>query len=199
MASTSFIEFVKHNPFLRNIVYSRAKERSYWKLSRIEPFLKKGDKILDIGSGACSLAELLAEKGFLVTALDVRDQSFVKNIKPVVYDGSHIPFEDNKFDVSLLIRVLHHIRNPSVVLKEAKRVSRRVVIIEEIYEGSLQKYLTFLMDQLTNFEILGNPHSNKTDKEWKKLFVKLKLKLKDAKVEPLYKIFKSVTYHLEKI
>lgn len=166
-------------------------------VDKILPFLDKKDKIIDIGSGSCSICEILSENGFDITPLDIKNSSVVESIKPIIYGGKKIPFPDKSFDVSLIITVLHHTQNPEKLLKEAKRVSKKIIIIEDIYSNIFQKYFTYFLDSLVNFEFRGHPHSNKTDKGWKAAFKKLKLKITDTRIDYCFPAFKIVMYVLE--
>jgi len=84
-------------------------------------------------------------------------------------------------------------------LLEAKRVSKKIIIIEEIYTNIFNKYLTYFIDSLLNLEFIGHPHTNKTDKEWKLLFGQLGLKLTDAKYSRTFLVkTRQVIYCLEK-
>ena len=114
---------------------------------------------MDIGSGTCNVCEILSKKGYEITPLDVHDLSFVNNIKPVIYDGNKIPYANNKFDQTLILTVLHHTPNPEKILQEAKRVSKRIIIIENVYSNWLHKYLTYFFDSLLNLEFIGHPHT----------------------------------------
>jgi len=49
-----------------------------------------------------------------------------------------------------------------------------------------------------NFEFIGHPHSNKSDKQWRKTFEDLGLKLLDVKYHHSNLIFKHADYYLEK-
>ncbi len=192
------IEFLFRYKFFRKISLKVWQKRTRSIFKNIRPYLNKQDKILDIGAGGCSVCKALMQNGFNVTPLDIKNLSCEEDIKPVIFDGEKNPFNDNEFNVSLLITVLHHILQPEKIILEAKRVSQSIVIQEDIHKNSIQKYLTFLMDSITNLELLGHPHSNKSDKEWKQLFNKLGLKLKDAKYKTFWGIFDNVIYYLEK-
>lgn len=183
---------------IRRLNYFLWKSRAKDIYSRLKPYLKKGDKILDIGAGSCQIAEILTKRGFKTTLLDVKNLSSVSSINPIIYDGQYIPFKNNSFDVALLITVLHHTSNTEQVLSEAKRVSKRIIVIEDIYKTTFQKYLTFIMDSLANLEFINHPHSNKSDKEWKRLFKELGLKLVDTKKYLFWKWFISGIYYLKK-
>ena len=171
--------------------------RSKTLVKQFEQYLNKNDVILDVGSGDCRVCEILKEKGYNVAPLDVRNLSCCDTVEPILYGGKKMPFKDNKFDVALILNVLHHTPNPVEIIKEAKRVSKRVMIIEDIYKNKIHKYLTNFLDSLYNLQFIEHPHSNKTDKEWQLLFEKLGLEIKDAKHVNLLPVFRNVVYHLE--
>ncbi|MFH0890255.1 MAG: class I SAM-dependent methyltransferase [Candidatus Aenigmatarchaeota archaeon] len=172
--------FIRKNRLFGKALYLADRERSMYLTKLIEPNLNKNDTIIDVGSGACCLNEILAEHGYKATPLDVKNLSLVKNIKPIIYDGKKMPFGANEFDVALLITMLHHTKYPEKIIKEAKRVAGRIIIIEDIYTGNAHKKLTWFLDSLFNFEFAGHPHTNKTDKEWQDTFKRMGLKLTDV-------------------
>lgn len=192
------IEFLQKNKFFRRIIYKAGKARAKDMINKIKPFLNKNDAILDIGSGTCNVCEILFENRYKITPMDVQDLSFVNNIRPLIYNGNKIPYGDNQFDKTLILTVLHHTPSPENILKEAKRVSKKIIIIEDIYSNWLHKYITYFFDSLLNLEFIGHPHTNKSDKQWKKTFAKLGLKLIDAKYNRSFLVFKLATYYLEK-
>lgn len=176
------------NNFSRKLIDAR--------MTEISPYLQTGDRIVDIGSGNCFLAERLISLGYSVTSVDIKNKSKVKNIIPIIYDGKNLPLGDDSFDVALLITVLHHVKEPVQVLEEAKRVAKRIIIMEDLYRNSFQKYITFIMDSVINLEFYGHPHSNKTDKEWLNTFEKLNLNTRDKKQNNFWKLFTNGTYYL---
>jgi ubiquinone/menaquinone biosynthesis C-methylase UbiE len=193
------INFLHRNILLRKLIYSINDIRAKYIIRKIFPFIRKNDRILDIGSGPCNICRILKERGFNITPLDVQNMSFVDNIKPILYNGVKIPFDDYIFDVALLITVLHHTIDPDKIIIEAKRVSKKIIIIEDIYSNVLIKYLTYFFDSLTNFEFKDHPHSNRNDNQWKDTFEKLRLKLIDFKYNYYFPVFKQGTYILENL
>jgi len=179
---------------ISEFINSRAKEI----LNKINPYLKRGDRILDVGSGDCTIARGLERDGYEVTLLDVVDKSVHKGLRPIIYDGKNIPFDDNSFDVALLITILHHTKEPIKVLEEATRVAPRIIVMEDIYKGLFQKYITFVMDSVLNGEFWGHPHMNMTGKEWEGVFDRLGLKIIDKNVHNFWKFFTSGTFYLER-
>lgn len=168
-------------------------------LSVIEPFLSKKYKILDIGSGTGHTAQKLINLGYKkVSCVDYTDMNTCLETKPVIYDGKKLPFTDNSFDTALMITVLHHTPKPELIVKEARRVAKRLVIMEDTYKNIFQQYATYLMDSIGNMEFRGHPHTNQTDKGWRKLFKKLGLKIVAVKKHKFLWFFESTTYCVEK-
>lgn len=192
------IQFLQKNKIFRKIIYKAGNTRAQDMVSRFQVYLKKNDLIIDIGSGVCNVCEILSNNGYQITPLDVQNLSFVDGIKPVIYDGKKIPFDDDKFDKALILTVLHHTPEPEKILLEAKRVSKNIIIIEDIYINWFHKYITYFFDSLLNLEFIGHPHTNKNDKQWKETFKKLGLKLIDVKYNSSLLVFKHATYYLEK-
>jgi len=82
--------------------------------------------ILEIGAGPTNkTTKLLASIGD-VTGLDIDPE--VKNNKyckdTIVYDGTHIPCEDNSFDVVVSNYVIEHVEYPLEICREIRRVLR---------------------------------------------------------------------------
>ncbi|MGH8750835.1 MAG: class I SAM-dependent methyltransferase [Burkholderiales bacterium] len=155
-------------------------------------------KLLDIGCGPGSVCLLLKQRGHDVTALDVEDLSFTPEVKPLLYDGKKIPFENDAFDVALLLTVLHHTPDPKAILLEAKRVARKIIVIEDVYRNRLQQCLTYFFDSLFNLEFFGHPHSNKTEAQWQALFAELGLKLQQTDSWRFLLLFRQALYVLER-
>ena len=196
----SLAEFFLKKKFIANLI--REKDigigRDKKIVDSINRYLKPKANILDIGCGVCRISKMLAEKGHKIVPLDVQDLSIYQKITPIIYDGNTIPFKNNSFDYSLLLYVLHHTKNPEAALKEAKRVSKKIIVIEDIYHNKFHKYLTFFADSCVNLEFIGHPHSNKSDTEWKKTFKKHKLKLIDTRQFWTWGVFMEKVYFLSK-
>ncbi|MFH1971104.1 MAG: methyltransferase domain-containing protein [Patescibacteria group bacterium] len=118
-------------------------------------------------------------------------------MKTIIYNKKKIPYKDNSFDVALILTVLHHTPDPIKIIKEAKRVAKRIIIVEDVYENNFQKLLTFVVDSIINFEFFKHPHSNKSDNEWIQLFKNMGLKLLHKKKKRFDSIFLHSVYYLE--
>lgn len=103
----------------------------------IEKYLKKGDRILDIGAGAGEYSLYFARKGYEVSALELTDANiaaFRKKLTPEdsieLVQGNALDlsrYDDQSFDIVLLFGPLYHLENDADKLKcmkEAKRVCK---------------------------------------------------------------------------
>jgi SAM-dependent methyltransferase len=110
-------------------------------------------RVLDIGCGDGLLARRVTEmrSDVSIEGIDVLVQPDAGiAVKP--FDGSTIPFLSASFDAAMLIDVLHHTVDPLVLLKEAGRVARVIVIKDHLREG-------FLADATLRFmDWIGNAH-----------------------------------------
>jgi len=153
------------------------RHRSEIVISRILPFLKESNNIVDIGSGTGDVAYLLNQSGKNVTPVDVADFHGPRLVKTTIYDGQKLPFPDKSFDSALLLMVLHHTPNPEVVFNEAARVANEVVVIETSYMTQINRWLTIVSDTIGNFRLGAFWSSYKSDSGWKDFFAKKKYKI----------------------
>ena len=138
-------------------IYNRIKEYIY------------GKNILDVGVGAGGIAYQLKKQNYNVTGIDVVDLSLITETTPLIYDGENIPFGDKEFDTALIVHVLHHCKDGPRVLREAKRVAKRVILIEDTYRNNFERMIVSLDDMIGNFEFFSHPY-HKTS--WWKDFIK---------------------------
>jgi len=192
------LAILQNNSFLKELVFKVWLWDAKFKIERIREHLSPKDRILDIGTGPGSVCLLMNRQGYDLTPVDVIDQSLSPEIEPQIYNGKKLPYKDSSFDTALILTVLHHTSNPEEILLEAKRVSKKIIIIEDIYTNPIQRYLTYFVDSIVNMEFSGHPHSNKSDSEWKRTFMELGLKLVDAKYDKFLLFFRQATYYLEK-
>ncbi|GAB2696051.1 hypothetical protein GCM10027037_19890 [Mucilaginibacter koreensis] len=96
------------------------------------------NKVLEVGAGDGSILQYLADQNFapLYAAVEISDSGVahilnrrIKNLQSVqVFDGYHLPFEDNSFDLIILSHVLEHVEHERMLLRELKRVANMLVI-----------------------------------------------------------------------
>ena len=138
----------------------------------------KGRRILDVGMGSGSISYFLNKKGFEVTSVDVSNLSIYDDLKPVLYDGHKLPFKNNEFDTAVIIHVLHHCDDGPEVLVEAKRVAKRVVLIEDTFRNKWEWLLVASFDSLTNGELWW--HKYRKVSEWKRIIKRQGWAIKDS-------------------
>ncbi len=119
-----------------NALIGRLLERRARRLAeRIVPFLPKRGTVLDIGSGTGHNVRALQERTAInFVEADVVNMSMV-GPGPRPFDGKTLPFADSSFDCTLLLFVLGYPEHPDELLREVKRVSRRMIILQSTYLG----------------------------------------------------------------
>jgi ubiquinone/menaquinone biosynthesis C-methylase UbiE len=96
------------------------------------------NKVLEVGAGDGSILKLLADQNFAPEyhAVEISESGVehikarnIANLKSVqIFDGYHLPFEDNSFDLIILSHVLEHVEHERLLLRELKRVAGYCVI-----------------------------------------------------------------------
>ena len=145
-------------------------QRAEYFVSLFERYLPEQSSILDVGGGWGFYAKPLRIRGHSVSILDIVKPG-IQKAPVILYDGIKFPFEDKSLDVTLLITVLHHIRNPERVVLEVKRVTRKcLVVVEDLYQHRFGRWWTILRDKIFNFEYVGHPCQFKKQEEWLQFF-----------------------------
>jgi len=148
--------------------------------------IKKGDRVLDVGTGQGYLAsEIQKRLGAKVTCVDVVNYSKV-DLPVVLFDGINLPFANNSFDVGFLSFVLHHTGvNQIKLLKEAKRVCKnKIIIYEDEAVGGVGALFTAFHGPA--FSLLNKVNNGRdcvfhNKRQWLEIFKKLGLKVKVGK------------------
>lgn len=132
---------------LMRALYNRAQHN----FTFIEPHIL-GQNILDVGSAEGWTGRFITQHkpDCSVQLLDVTDLNQT-NLPLTLYDGNNFPFQDNAFDTSLLLLILHHCDDPDRVLEEALRVTRkRLIVTESVYHHMLGRAVLFCADNIVN-------------------------------------------------
>lgn len=169
----TLLDLAANIPLLPAILRKRA--ISYY--PEFAPFLKKSDRILDVGCGPCYFAESLMQQGHHVVPIDVVYSPFLTHIPRILYDGDSLPFADDAFDWAMIITVLHHTPDPASIIAESARVAKKLIIVEDVIWSEWHKYVTWGLDTLYNMEFSGHPHSNHTEAGWRDMFASLGLRV----------------------
>jgi SAM-dependent methyltransferase len=108
--------------------------------------------LLDVGCGDGTLARSIMRRRPEVVATGVEIRARPHTAIPVQeFDGRILPFDDRSRDVVMLVDVLHHAAEPTLLLREAGRVARSAVIIKDHLTGAwLSHERLRLMDWVGN-------------------------------------------------
>jgi 2-polyprenyl-3-methyl-5-hydroxy-6-metoxy-1,4-benzoquinol methylase len=92
-----------------------------------------GAQVLDLGCGLGGYSKVLAERGLDVRAFDVIPE-YVERARSLgvpaeLYDGERLPLADDSVDTVFLLEVIEHLDEPAHLLREARRVARRNVLM----------------------------------------------------------------------
>jgi SAM-dependent methyltransferase len=100
--------------------------------------LPAGVRLLDVGCGDGFVSSVLQSKrpDISVRGIDVLPREHT-HIPVEIFDGHQFPFPDGAFDVVLFSDVLHHTDEPAILLKEARRVASRHVLLKDHYRKGI--------------------------------------------------------------
>jgi ubiquinone/menaquinone biosynthesis C-methylase UbiE len=105
----------------------------------LNEYVNENDRVLDVGCGLGYGLNLLSIKAGEVTGVDIDVKAiaycdtYVMNKNPKVvaldhYDGYHLPYRDDEFDVVTCVDVIEHVEHYDEFIDELLRVARRYVL-----------------------------------------------------------------------
>jgi SAM-dependent methyltransferase len=110
-----------------------------------------GAHVLDVGCGDGTIDRLITQQ---------RPDVSIEGIDPLVrpstqilvrpFDGANIPYPDASFDAVMFVDVLHHTVDPVVLLREAARVGKMILVKDHLREGFLAGTTLRFMDWVGN-------------------------------------------------
>lgn len=137
--------------------FHKSRKNLFWKeFLYLKQYLKEDIKILDLGCGSGRMIKFLksyiknfeyigidfSEKLILIAKKEFPEYKFIK----LDILKKQLPFENNYFDLVLLIAVLHHIPSKNhriLILKEVKRVLKQDGVLF-MTNWNLLKFRTFI-------------------------------------------------------
>lgn len=118
----------------------------------ISPLCEDNSHILDVGCDDGEFSQMLLKKNHSLTVkgIDIQDNRPAK-IPRKIYDGKNIPYQDQQFDITMAVDVLHHTRDIGRILKEMKRVTKKYIIIKDhVSKDPLSFLVIAFVDWLAN-------------------------------------------------
>ena len=144
-------------------------------------------KVLYVGCGDVTIDAMISERrpdiSFHGVDVFIRRETHI----PVeVFDGVHLPVADKSYDVVSFIDVLHHTDNPNILLKEAKRVARKLVILKDhTRNGALAYQRLRLMDWVGNaHHNVVLPYNYWSEQQWRQAFAQHGLEIVNWATDP---------------
>lgn len=132
----------------------------------IEKYLKKGDKILDLGAGTGEYSLFFARKGYDVSALELADANIAAFRKKLaqkdkidLVQGNALDlsrYADKSFDIVLLFGPLYHLEKDAdkqKCIREAKRVCKDD---GKLFFAFISNDFVFLTELAYNADYFGN-------------------------------------------
>ncbi len=148
--------------------------------SAVTELIPPNASVLDIGCRDGLLSKRILDKrgDITIQGVDVLVRPMT-NIPVTVFDGAQLPYEDKTVDVALFIDVLHHTTDPTVLLREAKRVARNCLIIKDhTKDGVLAGPTLQFMDWVGNARHgVALPFNYWPEKRWREELGKLELEI----------------------
>jgi SAM-dependent methyltransferase len=146
--------------------------------ARLAKLLPADAYVLDVGCGDGEIAALIQSQrpDVTVRGVDVLVREHTR-VPVEEFDGRTLPFADGSFDAVMFIDVLHHCQWPIDLLREARRVSRRAIVIKDhLLQGVGARRTLRFMDDVGNRRYgVVLPHNYLRPHQWKEAFAELEL------------------------
>ncbi len=122
--------------------------------AHLSALMPRDASVLDVGCGDGTIDTLILSQrpDISIRGVDVLVRPTTK-IPVDPFDGERLPCADKSFDVVCFVDVLHHTNDPTVLLKEAKRVARKLVVLKDHTMDGWLAYAT-----LRFMDWVGNAH-----------------------------------------
>jgi len=167
----------------------------------INHFIKKKDRVLDVGCGNGWITEEVRKKtGCQTTGTDILNYLEINMPFKKMKSSGKLPFKSNSFDIVTFVDMLHHVgkEDQERLIREGLRVGKRVIIFE-VKPTVLAKLIDYLINQIHNTE-MNIPLNFRSVDGWKWIFKRIKCKHKviDVKKPNILYPIKNYIFVVEK-
>lgn len=150
---TAYDDFYTHSDTAWRMLGAKYKAQNMTDVCRsIQP-----ENVLEVGAGDGSILHYLNEWNFgkNLYALEIAESGValikerqLSNLRDVqTFDGYHIPYPDNHFDLVILAHVLEHVEHERLLIRELKRVARYIVIeVPRDYRYDVDRRIKHFLD-----------------------------------------------------
>ena len=150
----------------------------------LSQLIPSNSTVLDVGCGDGLISRLIMDQrpDVQLSGIDVLVRGETKiSVNP--FNGREIPFPDKSFDAVMFVDVLHHTDDPTILLREARRVARKFILIKDHRRnGLLAGWTLRLMDWIGNAHHgVALPYNYWSHGRWEHGFSELNLKVNDWK------------------
>ena len=191
-------ECVKKSQLRGRLQLSFARWKAQEKVSRIMPAIPPDEETLYLGCGGGAVCKIMADKGYRLHPVDVKDKSKFREVIPTLYDGQSLPYVNQFFDHCLILGVLNNCIDPLQVLREAQRVTdKQLIIIENVYTNQRRKRLMQFADSLLSWEFRDHPRNHKKEEDWEEIFKKFGMQIIEKKRYKVMYFIDQVMYRLK--
>lgn len=174
--------------------------RSKLVVKHFKGWIKKNQKILDIGCGTGITTKVIIENFKVsITGCDVENYLVFDIPFYKISKKGKLPFKNKSFDLAMLNDVLHHVDKPyqTYIIKEALRVAKKVLIFEA--EPTISaKIFDSILNKL-HYSSLDTPLTFRSNIQWQQLFNSIELKYNIKRVErPFWYPFSHIAMMIKK-
>jgi SAM-dependent methyltransferase len=147
---------------------------------RLAELIPDHARVLDIGCGSGDVARaILARRPDIsIEGIDVlvREGTAIL-VRP--FDGSSIPADDASYTVAMMVDVLHHTDDPSILIREAARVASDGVLIKDHYrnngfDGAVLRFMDWFGNAAHGVRL---PYNYLSPAQWSALWSDAKLSI----------------------
>ncbi len=135
--------------------------------------------VLDVGCGDGLIDRRIAERrrDVTISGIDVMVRP-ASRVPVTQFDGTSIPYRDGSVDVVMFVDVLHHVEDAEALLREARRVSRKAIVLKDhTRDGWLAGPTLRFMDWVGNAPHgVALPYNYWPERRWRETFARFGLR-----------------------